>query len=210
MALGIVLGVAVSLLAFAIVRRSLQTETVIVFEPPASPVATASAVATATPVPIQGLVTREVVAVTLGPGSNFAILGTLAARAEIERLRQDQSGSWTEIRFPPNSTGRGWVPSEVVVDTLTEAASVSAPPVPAAPAPQSSAATLPTSPPQVQGQESQAEQRQPPPGSLLGNSITSSAGKSSLRLWELIGFAMLVVLGMPGLTAALAWLENRH
>jgi hypothetical protein len=47
----------------------------------------------------------------LGPGAEYAVLGTLQAGAHLEVVGRDESAEWLAIVFPPNSTLRAWLPA---------------------------------------------------------------------------------------------------
>src|SRR5688572_23522026 len=53
---------------------------------------------------------RTALDVRLGPGPGFAVIGLLARGDGVEPVGRDDQAGWVAIRFPPGSTGRGWVP----------------------------------------------------------------------------------------------------
>lgn len=56
--------------------------------------------------------------VYLGPGLAFAIVGTVSRGEPVEIVGRDADSQWVAIRFPPNSSARGWVAAESL-DNLT-------------------------------------------------------------------------------------------
>jgi uncharacterized protein YraI len=56
--------------------------------------------------------------VYLGPGLAFAIVGTVSRGEPIEIVGRDAESQWVAIRFPPNSSARGWISADTV-DGLT-------------------------------------------------------------------------------------------
>jgi hypothetical protein len=50
--------------------------------------------------------------VHIGPGDAFAVIGTVARNDAVSVIGRNDNGQWVAIRFPPNSTARGWVPAE--------------------------------------------------------------------------------------------------
>jgi hypothetical protein len=106
--LGSFVGVALSLLAIALVQRSSaspetapQAITVPTL-PPTPPGTTAT--------PDTRARTRTAADVYLGPGDAYAIIGTLARDEAVEIVGRDASSEWVAVRFPPGSTARGWLP----------------------------------------------------------------------------------------------------
>jgi hypothetical protein len=55
--------------------------------------------------------------VYLGPGLAFAIVGTVSRGEPVEIVGRDADATWVAIRFPPNSSARGWI----AADTLDNA-----------------------------------------------------------------------------------------
>jgi hypothetical protein len=62
--------------------------------------------------------TREGGNVYLGPGLAFAIVGTVSRGEPIEIVGRDADSQWVAIRFPPNSSARGWISADTL-DGLT-------------------------------------------------------------------------------------------
>ena len=58
--------------------------------------------------------------VYLGPGLAFAIVGTVSRGEPVEIVGRDAESLWVAIRFPPNSSARGWI----AADTLENLASL--------------------------------------------------------------------------------------
>src|SRR4051812_26832801 len=50
--------------------------------------------------------------VYLGPGLAFAIVGTVSRGEPVEIVGRDADSQWVAIRFPPNSSARGWISAE--------------------------------------------------------------------------------------------------
>jgi hypothetical protein len=50
--------------------------------------------------------------VYLGPGLAFAIVGTVSRGEPVEIVGRDADAMWVAIRFPPNSSARGWISAE--------------------------------------------------------------------------------------------------
>jgi len=80
--------------------------------------------------------------VYLGPGLAFAIVGTVSRGEPVEVVGRDADSMWLAIRFPPNSSARGWISADSV-DNLTslERFTVVAP----TPLPRTLTTTTPTS-----------------------------------------------------------------
>ena len=107
--LGSFVGVALSLLAIALVQRSsaspeTSTQAITVPTLPPTPPGT-------TATPDTRARTRTAVEVYLGPGDAYAIIGTLARDEAVEIVGRDNSSQWVAVRFPPGSTARGWLPT---------------------------------------------------------------------------------------------------
>jgi uncharacterized protein YraI len=108
--LGGFMGVLLGLLALALVLDDNETPAAVaaIVEP------SATFLPGATPTPEPRARTRSALDVRLGPGTAFAIVGTIPRGGEVEPVGRDSSSTWVAIRFPPGSTARGWVPvSEV-------------------------------------------------------------------------------------------------
>lgn len=108
-AAGLVTGVALALGAF-LVFYLLREETAA--QPAAqpdiaqpTPVATAISAADAVPR------TTAVLTVRIGPGSDYAALGTLARGEAVEVVGRNHDATWLAVRFPPGSAASGWVPA---------------------------------------------------------------------------------------------------
>src|SRR4051812_35923587 len=52
--------------------------------------------------------------VYLGPGLAFAIVGTVSRGEPVEVVGRDSDSQWLAIRFPPNSSARGWISADTV------------------------------------------------------------------------------------------------
>lgn len=103
---GVFAGVALALLAVLMVEDA-DSGTI----PPAAALATPTQLPSdITPTPDTRPRTRTTVEVRLGPGNGFAIVGTLERGQVVDVVGRDVSAAWAAIRFPPNSSARGWVP----------------------------------------------------------------------------------------------------
>jgi uncharacterized protein YgiM (DUF1202 family) len=111
LAVGIIIGVYAAALLVITFREPLvgvepakvsETSSIVVV-----PEATAMA-------PVQRLVpmAKEALNVNLGPGAAYGVLGTLPKGALIDVIPGERSSGWVAIRFPPNSSGRGWIPAD--------------------------------------------------------------------------------------------------
>jgi hypothetical protein len=109
-AIGIVIGVYLALLGFTF-HESLVQEAPAKVSETSSVVVVPEATAVA---PAQRLVpmAKEALNVNLGPGAAYGVLGTLPKGALIDVIPGERSGDWIAIRFPPNSSGRGWIPAD--------------------------------------------------------------------------------------------------
>lgn len=112
---GVFLGVAIGLMAFAVVGdTSNDTPAEAVTQPTA--VATTSAFATATPVRAR---TAAPIDVRIGPGNEYAAVGTIGKGEALDIFGRDNEGEWIAVRFPPGSTSRGWLPVKAI-ENLSE------------------------------------------------------------------------------------------
>ncbi len=114
--LGGFIGVLLGLLAFGLVkseRNDSQPNT----SAQVQPTVTLAPGVTATPQPKPK--TREALDVRLGPGTAFAVVGTIPRGGDVEPVGRDNDSQWLAIRFPPGSTARGWVQVSDV-DNLTD------------------------------------------------------------------------------------------
>jgi hypothetical protein len=70
--------------------------------------------------------------VYLGPGLAFAIVGTVGRGEPVEIVGRDAESKWVAIRFPPNSSARGWISVEMLegLNGLEAYAVVAATPLP--------------------------------------------------------------------------------
>ncbi|MPZ49342.1 MAG: hypothetical protein GEU75_08600 [Dehalococcoidia bacterium] len=106
--LGSFLGVALALVAIALVQRSDASDAnqdprafVIPTQQPLPPGTTAT--------PDARPRTRTAVDVHLGPGGAFAVVGIFPRGEAVDVVGRDADSQWVAIRFPPGSTARGWV-----------------------------------------------------------------------------------------------------
>ena len=105
---GTFVGVALAVAAFALAEDSPATPPAnLVFVSP-SPQATS----TPEPTPVERIVTRTTATqnVRLGPGEGFAIIGIISSGDAVEIVGRDDATEWVAFRFPPGSTGLGWLP----------------------------------------------------------------------------------------------------
>jgi len=107
---GSFVGVLLALLAIALARPadSDPIETVVVTATPAS----TSPAGGPTAAPTPAVRTRTALEVHIGPGNAFAIIGTVPRNDLVSVIGRNDDGKWVAIRFPPNSTARGWVEAE--------------------------------------------------------------------------------------------------
>lgn len=108
-AAGLVTGVALALGAF-VVFYLLREETAAqpAAQPdiaPPTPAATAISAADAVPR------TTAVLTVRIGPGNDYAALGTLARGEAVQVVGRNHDATWLAVRFPPGSAASGWVPA---------------------------------------------------------------------------------------------------
>ncbi len=123
---GIFLGVALALGAFALVRDP-QPQTTVLAPPTVTPTGTAQ------PTPAdERPVTLTAMDVRLGPGTAFAILGTVARGDRVTVEGRNEDADWIAIQFPPNTSGRGWLPADSLegLDGVSALAVVAPTPVP--------------------------------------------------------------------------------
>jgi hypothetical protein len=108
--LGSFIGVALALLAIALVSRSDASDTQQPSEAaiviPTFPPTPAGATAT----PDLRPRTKAAQDVYVGPGTAFAVVGILAREEAVEVVGRSADSNWVAIRFPPGSPGRGWLP----------------------------------------------------------------------------------------------------
>jgi uncharacterized protein YraI len=107
---GAFIGVAFGLMAFAVVSDdSNETPAEAIGQPTA--VATSSALSSATPVRAH---TNAAIDVRIGPGADYAAVGTIAKGEDLDIFGRDNDAEWIAVRFPPGSTSRGWLPVKAV------------------------------------------------------------------------------------------------
>lgn len=101
---GTFVGVALALLATALVEDTTATNSTVVRD---DPTAASGSIATT---PESRPKTKSALDVRLGPGASYAIIGLLSRGETVEPVGRDADAKWLAIRFPPGSAGRGWVP----------------------------------------------------------------------------------------------------
>lgn len=118
---GAFVGVAMGLVAFGLVGSADDTTTAAALTPTA--VVTPAPGATSTPVRAR---TNTAIDVRIGPGSEFAGIGTIARGESLDVVGRDDKGEWIAVRFPPGSNARGWLPTRVIdnLETVTSLAVV--------------------------------------------------------------------------------------
>jgi len=58
--------------------------------------------------------TTTALEVRIGPGTEYAAVGTIARGEAVDVLGRDSQAEWVAIQFPPGSTARGWVPVNAI------------------------------------------------------------------------------------------------
>jgi hypothetical protein len=117
--LGAFTGIALALLAVALVKPE-STTTIIEDQPAAvapttTPLPTATELPpTVTPTPIPVVRTLSTLQVRIGPDDGYAVLGTLSSGSKVELQGRDDAAKWVAIEFPPGSSARGWIPIDQV------------------------------------------------------------------------------------------------
>jgi uncharacterized protein YraI len=97
-------------MAFAVVGdNSNDTPAEALTQPTA--VVTSAAGATATPVRAR---TNAAIDVRIGPGSEYAAVGTISKGEALDIFGRDSDSEWIAVRFPPGSTARGWLPVKAI------------------------------------------------------------------------------------------------
>jgi hypothetical protein len=109
---GSFVGVGLALLAFALVDENTQPAGSAIIQPDEPALATTTPLATAVARPRA----KTALDVRLGPGNGFAVVGVLARGDSVEVVGRDNASEWLAIRFPPGSSGRGWIPVSAVDD----------------------------------------------------------------------------------------------
>jgi len=88
-------------------------------------------------------VVRTDLNVRAGPGTQYEVVGRLAANTEVEIVGQNQAGSWWYIVYPDTPDGHGWVAADYVPSTNSDTVPVVAPPTPT-PTPTETPTPVPT------------------------------------------------------------------
>lgn len=105
--LGAFIGVGLALVAVAITRPEDDEPRVI--EVPVIATSTATPEPSVTPTP--GIRATAAVAVRVGPGAQFATLGTVTSGDVLDVVGRDFESEWLAIRFPAGSNSQGWIPA---------------------------------------------------------------------------------------------------
>jgi hypothetical protein len=104
---GAFIGVGLALIAVAITRP--EDEEPRVIEVPIIATATATLEPEATPeTPVRA---TSAVAVRVGPGDQFATVGTVTRGDALDVVGRDFESEWLAIRFPAGSNSQGWIPA---------------------------------------------------------------------------------------------------
>ncbi|HEX5139729.1 MAG TPA: SH3 domain-containing protein [Dehalococcoidia bacterium] len=107
---GSFVGVLLALLAVAVARpEDTKAEQTAIVSPTAQ-ATTASGGPIASPTPT--VRTKAALEVHIGPGSAYAVVGTVPRNDPVDVLGKSTSEDWVAIRFPPGSTARGWVEAD--------------------------------------------------------------------------------------------------
>ncbi len=104
--IGTFVGVALALVATSFVKDANSTKTTTDASVDPAPTTRASVSPTAD----LRLRTKTALDVRLGPGTAFGVIGLISKGEAIEPVGRDNDAAWVAIRFPPGSTGRGWLP----------------------------------------------------------------------------------------------------
>ncbi len=103
---GAFIGVALGLTAFLFVDTS-QEQATTQADADATPLVTTSPGVVPTPVRVR---TNTALEVRIGPGTQFAAVGTIGRGESVDVVGRDDLAEWVAIRFPPGSSARGWLP----------------------------------------------------------------------------------------------------
>jgi len=101
-------------------------------ETPTLPVTPLPPTLTATPIPIDGILTLKV-NVRSGPGTGYDSLGQLEAGGKVHIIARDSQGAWYLILYPAAPQGRGWVAAQYVTLAPGTEVPLEATPTPAGP-----------------------------------------------------------------------------
>ena len=104
---GIFSGVLLALVALALVQDNNDAGQTVVLAEPTQAVSSSSTMGS--PTPEQRPRTASSADVRLGPGTAFAVIGSLPRGEYVEVVGRDAGSLWAAIRFPPGSAARGWV-----------------------------------------------------------------------------------------------------
>ncbi|HEU0073790.1 MAG TPA: hypothetical protein VFS30_07240 [Dehalococcoidia bacterium] len=106
---GAFIGVALALVAVAISRPEDEEPRLIEI----APIPTATLLPEETPLPPAVRATAAV-AVRVGPGDEYATLGTVSRGDGLDVVGRDFDSEWLAIRFPAGSDAQGWIPAATV------------------------------------------------------------------------------------------------
>jgi hypothetical protein len=115
--IGAFAGVALAILAYSISDDNQGPTTVIAAPQIDAPVVVVSG--TVQPTPDARPKSKAALDVRLGPGTGFAVVGSLAKGESVEVIGRDNDSLWLAIRFPPGSAAQGWIPV-ASVDTVPD------------------------------------------------------------------------------------------
>jgi hypothetical protein len=102
---GAFIGVALALIAVAIARPEDEEPRVVTI--PIAP--TATSLPGETPPP--SVRSTAALTVRVGPGDEYATLGTITRGDALDVVGRDFDSAWLAIRFPAGSSARGWIPA---------------------------------------------------------------------------------------------------
>jgi hypothetical protein len=106
--IGAFAGVALAILAYSLADDN-QSPTTVIAAPQADlPEVVVSG--TVQPTPDSRTKSKSALDVRLGPGTGFAVVGSLGKGESVEVVGRDNDSQWLAIRFPPGSAGQGWIP----------------------------------------------------------------------------------------------------
>jgi hypothetical protein len=108
--IGAFIGVALALIAVVIALPPQDQEPKVV-EVPVIATATSTPLPDDTPIP--PIRATGAAAVRIGPGEEYATLGTITDGDVLDVVGRDFDSEWLAIHFPAGSTAQGWIPASV-------------------------------------------------------------------------------------------------